>query len=174
MRICQLPNFAKDLHSGDINFSTLKGETLEEVLQNIETTLKDVPFSVSLDSSTDVDNDQSSIKSLIDTIIEELGKKELPFTLNRSAKSQIRKYFEGKFLPKPLTPVEQNIQAVIAGTDLITEDERRSMRLSQTLREVYGDNDAINTFRQSQFDEEMRIRTIIDVASRRIIDNAPE
>ena len=32
MRICQLPNFAKDLHSGDINFSTLKGETLEEVL----------------------------------------------------------------------------------------------------------------------------------------------
>lgn len=171
MRICQLPNFEKDLHSGDINFSTLNGETLEEVLQSIETTLEDVPFSVSLDSSTDVDNYQSSIKSLIDTIIEELGKKELPFTLNRSAKSQIRKHFESKFLPKPLTPVEQNIQAVIAGTDLITEDERRSMRLSQTLREVYGDNEAINTFRQSQFDEEMRIRTIIDVASRQIIDN---
>lgn len=171
MRICQLPNFEKDLHSGDINFSTLQGQNLEEVLQGIETALEGVPFSVSLDSSTDVDNYQSSIKSLIDTIIEELGKKELPFTLNRSAKTQIRKYFEGKFLPKPLTPVEQNIVAVIAGTDLITEDERRSMRLSQTLREVYGDNEAINTFRQSLFDEEMRIRTIIDVANRQIIDN---
>lgn len=171
MRICQLPNFEKDLHSGDINFSTLQGENLEEVLQNIETALEGVPFSVSLDSSTDVDNYQSSIKSLIDTIIEKLGKKELPFTLNRSAKTQIRKYFEGKFLPKPLTPVEQNIVAVIAGTDLITEDERRSMRLSQTLREVYGDNEAINTFRQSLFDEEMRIRTIIDTGNRQIIDN---
>lgn len=171
MRICQLPNFEKDLHSGDINFSTLQGENLEEVLQNIETALEGAPFSVSLDSSTDVDNYQSSIKSLIDTVIEELGKKELPFTLNRSAKTQIRKYFEGKFLPKPLTPVEQNIVAVIAGTDLITEDERRSMRLSQTLREVYGDNEAINTFRQSLFDEEMRIRTIIDVGNRQIIDN---
>lgn len=56
MRICQLPNFEKDLHSGDINFSTLQGENLEEVLQNIETALEGVPFSVSLDSSTDVDN----------------------------------------------------------------------------------------------------------------------
>lgn len=172
--ICKHKNFEKLSHSGEINFSTLKGETLEEILQNIETILKGCSFSMSLDESQEVDNYQDSIKSLIDMILEELGKKELPFTLNRSSKSQIRKHFESKFLPKPLTPVELNIQAVIAGTDLITEDERRSMQLSQTLREVYGDNDAINTFRQSQFDEEMRILTIIDVANRRIIDNVDD
>ena len=174
MRICQLPNFKKDLHSGDINFSTLQGQNLEEVLQGIETALKGVPFSVSLDSSADVDSYQSSIKSLIETIIEELEKKDLPFTLNSNTKAQIRKHFEGKFLPKPITPVEQSSSAVIAGTDLITEDERRALSLSKTLRRVYGNNQAINTFRQSAFDVEMMIRTIIDVDNRKIIDSPDE
>ena len=171
MKSCLKPNFSKESYSGDIDFSTLQGENIDEILANIETMLEGTPFSTSLDSSQDVDTYQDSISSLIDTIIEKLDKKEgLPFELNRSAKSKIRSFFKGKLLPRPLTKTEQSIQAVIAGSDLITEDERRSLRLSRTLREIYGNNDVINFSRQSQFDEEMRIRTIIDVARRRIID----
>ena len=171
MKSCLKPNFSKESYSGDIDFSTLQGENIDEILANIETMLEGTPFSTSLDSSQDVDTYQDSVGSLIDTIIEKLDKKEgLPFELNRSTKGKIRSFFKGKLLPRPLTKTEQSIQAVIAGSDLITEDERRSLRLSRTLREIYGSNDAINSFRQSQFDEEMRVRTIIDVAGRRIID----
>ncbi len=171
MKSCLKPNFSKESYSGDIDFSTLNGDNIDEILINVETMLEGMPFSTSLDSSQDVDTYQDSIGSLIDTIIEKLDKKEgLPFELNRSAKSKIRSYFKGKLLPRPLTKTEQSIQAVIAGSDLVTEDERRSLRLSRTLREIYGSNDAINSFRQSQFDEEMRVRTIIDTANHRIID----
>jgi hypothetical protein len=87
---------------------------------------------------------------MTDTVLEELGKKDLPFEFNRSTKAQIRKYIYSKFLPKPLTQVEQNIQAVIPGTDLISEAERRELRLGQIVSEIYGNNSlSIDSTRQS-------------------------
>lgn len=164
-----LLNFDKNLHSGDLNFSKVKGDTLEEVLVNVETALEGVPFSVSLDTSGNVETYANSIDQLIDTIIEELNKEELPIPIDQKAKNQIREHFQSKFLPKPLTKTDKNIQAVIKETDLITEDERRSLRLGETLREIYGGNEIINTFRQNHFEEAMRVKTIIDTKNRKIV-----
>ena len=172
MTTCLKPNYQRDLHSGEINFSNIRGNNLEELLDNIEAILREGSFSTDLESSQDIDTYEQSIKSMTDTVLEELGKKDLPFEFNRSTKAQIRKYIYSKFLPKPLTQVEQNIQAVIPGTDLISEAERRELRLGQIVSEIYGNNSlSIDSTRQSQFEEEMRLRTIIDTRSRKIIDN---
>lgn len=172
---CKSENFKKELHSGELNFSALEGNTLDEVLTSIETALEKAPFSVSLDSSKNEDTYQDSIKSLIETIIQKLDeKKNLPFELNRSAKGQIRKYLSSKLLPKPLTVTEKSIISIMPGMELITEDERRSIRLSQALKEIYGGDAAINNTRQTQFEDEIIVRTIINVRGEkghRIIDS---
>lgn len=183
MKNCLKPNYQENLNSGQISFLKYKDsfkslKDFEELLSKIETVLEEVTFSTSLDSSEDPDTYEKSIKDMTEAIIKELDKYEFqidqnePSKLTRSNKAQIRQFISAKYLPKPLTQVEKNIQAVIPGTDVITEEERRELTFKQVVSEIYGSNTlSIDTTRQNQFQEEMLIRTIIDTRSRIIIDN---
>ena len=169
---CKSHNFSKEQDSGDLNFISLKGETVEEIINEIEAVLGKVNFSTSLDSSKEPDTYQKSINSLIDTIIEKLKEKtDLSITIGRPEIRTIRNHFKSKLLPKPLTKVEISIQNAISGIELVTEDERRSINFRSITREIYGSDKAIDNFRQSQFEGEMRTRMIIDTKRRVIIDD---
>ena len=169
---CKSHNFSKEQDSGDLNFISLKGKTVEEIINEIEAVLGKVNFSTSLDSSKEPDTYQKSINSLIDTIIEKLKEKtDLSITIGRPEIRTIRNHFKSKLLPKPLTKVEISIQNAISGIELVTEDERRSINFRSITREIYGSDKAIDNFRQSQFEGEMRTRMIIDTKRRVIIDD---
>ena len=172
MKTCLKPNYQENLHSGEINFSSIKVNNLEELLNSIEMVLEEVSFSTNLDSSENSDTYEQSIKDMTKTVIKELERQKLPFELTRIVKSQIRSFIASKDLPKPLTQVEQNIQAVIPGSDIISESERRELKFKEVISEIYGNNTlSIDNTRQTQFYEDIMLKTIIDIRTRNIIDN---
>ena len=175
MKTCLKPNYQENLHSGEINFSSIKVNNLEELLNSIEMVLEEVSFSTNLDSSENSDTYEQSIKDMTKAVIKELERQKLPFELTRIVKSQIRSFIASKYLPKPLTQVEQNIQAVIPGSDIISESERRELKFKEVISEIYGNNTlSIDNTRQTQFYEDIMLKTIIDIRTRNIIDNVQD
>ena len=170
MAKCLKPNFSIDQYSGDINLTKLTGETPEALVEEIITRLKGLPFSTSIDESNNESQYTESISQLLDTVMQEL--KNAPIELTTGDKISIRAQLKGKLLPRPLTQVEQRITAIIDGTDLITEDQRRTISYKKILNDFYGtSNLGVDQWRQLRFTEQMQLRTIIDPDKRLIIDS---
>lgn len=170
MAKCLKPNFSANQYSGDINLTKLTGETPEALVEEIITRLKGLPFSTSIDESNNESQYIESISQLLDNIMQKL--KGTPMELTTGDKISIRAQLKSKLLPRPLTQVEQRITAIIDGTDLITEDQRRAISYRSILNDFYGtSNLGVDQWRQLRFTEQMQLRTIIDPDKRLIIDS---
>ena len=174
MRQCLLPYFDKDQFSGDLRLDKNSFENMAELKESVRLMLEgDLPFRIKTDES---DSDyEDSINDLIQTLYEKIGGLSLQFEFDASAKRDLSRYIKSLVMPKPLTKTEQLIQANIAGSDLITEDDRRNIKFSNLIRSIYGKGTSpLNASRQNAFDNDMLLRTIIDSAKKKLITNENE
>lgn len=174
MRQCLLPYFDKDQFSGDLRLDKNSFENMAELKESVRLMLEgDLPFRVKTDES---DSDyEDSINDLIQTLYTKIGELSLQFEFDAPAKRDLSRYIKSLVMPKPLTKTEQLIQANIAGSDLITEDDRRNIRFSNLIRSIYGKGTSpLNASRQNAFDNDMLLRTIIDVSKKKLITNENE
>ena len=174
---CSLPPFKRNLFSGSINLTSVTGNNLDEVFRSIKSALEGSPFSTDFDNTDMSEEYKEGIEKLADTVVEKLNdlvknnQIQLPFVLNRTTKFKIREYIKQTYLPKVVTPIEENILAVIPGQEIVSETTRRSIELDQVVQEIFEDNLILNTFRQSLVKDEIRTRTIINVNDRVIVDD---
>lgn len=174
MRQCLLPYFDKDQFSGDIKLNQNSFENMSELKESVRLMLEgDLPFRIKTDES---DNDyEDSINDLIQTLYAKVGELSLQFDFDASAKRELSRYIKSLVMPRPLTKTEQLIQANIAGSDLVTEDDRRNIRFSNLIRSIYGKGTSpLNASRQNEFDNDMLLRTIIDGSKKKLITNENE
>lgn len=174
MRQCLLPYFDKDQFSGDIKLKQSSFENMAELKESVRLMLEgDLPFRVKTD---ELDSDyEDSINDLIQTLYTKIDELSLQFEFDAPAKRDLSRYIKSLVMPKPLTKTEQLIQANIAGTDLITEDERRNIRFSNLVRSIYGKGTSpLNASRQNAFDNDMLLRTIIDSSKKKLVTNETE
>lgn len=174
MRQCLLPYFDKDQFSGDLRLDKNSFENMAELKESVRLMLEgDLPFRIKTDES---DSDyEDSINNLIQTLYTKIDELSLQFEFDASAKRDLSRYIKSLVMPKPLTKTEQLIQANIAGTDLITEDDRRNIKFSNLIRSIYGKGTSpLNASRQNAFDNDMLLRTIIDSAKKKLITNENE
>ena len=174
MRQCLLPYFDKDQFSGDLRLDKNSFENMAELKESVRLMLEgDLPFRIKTDES---DSDyEDSINDLIQTLYEKIGGLSLQFEFDASAKRDLSRYIKSLVMPKPLTKTEQLIQANIAGSDLVTEDDRRNIKFSNLIRSIYGKGTSpLNASRQNAFDNDMLLRTIIDSAKKKLITNENE
>ena len=174
MRQCLLPYFNKDQFSGDLKLNKESFENMAELKESVRLMLEgDLPFRIKTDE-TDGDY-EDSINDLIQTLYEKIDGLSLQFEFDASAKRNLNRYIKSLVMPKPLTKTEQLIQANIAGSDLITEDERRNIRFSSIVRSIYGKSTSpLNANRQNAFDDSMLLRTIIDTSRKKLVTNTKE
>lgn len=174
MRQCLLPYFDKDQFSGDVRLNKSSFENMSELKESVEMMLEgDLPFRVKTDESDSEYGD--SIDDLIQTLYSKIGEMELKFDFNAVAKRDLSRFVKSLTMPKPLTKTEQLIQANIAGSDLITEDERRNIRFSSLVRSIYGKGASpLNATRQSAFDDTMLLRSIINTSEKELVTNEKE
>lgn len=174
MRQCLLPYFDKDQFSGDLKLNKNSFENMAELKESVRLMLEgDLPFRIKTDES---DGDyEDSINDLIQTLYEKIGELSLQFEFDASAKRDLSRYVKSLVMPRPLTKTEQLIQANIAGSDLITEDDRRNIKFSNLIRSIYGKGTSpLNASRQNAFDNDMLLRTIIDSSKKKLITNEDE
>lgn len=174
MRQCLLPYFDKDQFSGDVKLKQSSFENMAELKESVRLMLEgDLPFRIKTD---ELDSDyEDSINDLIQTLYTKIDELSLQFEFDAPAKRDLSRYIKSLVMPKPLTKTEQLIQANIAGTDLITEDERRNIRFSNLVRSIYGKGTSpLNASRQNAFDNDMLLRTIIDSSKKKLVTNETE
>ena len=174
MRQCLLPYFDKEQFSGDIRLNRTSFENMSELKESVEQMLEgNLPFRVQTD---EVDNEyEDSINNLIQTLYSKIDELELKFEFDGPAKRDLNRFIKSLVMPKPLTRTEKLIQANIAGSDLITEDERQNIRFSTLVRSTYGKGSSpLNATRQNEFENSMLLRTIIDTSKKKLITNESE
>lgn len=174
MRQCLLPYFDKEQFSGDLRLNKTSFENLSELEESVGELLEgDLPFR----TKTDIGDTQyeESINELIQVLYSKIDELNLQFDFDASSKRELNRFVKGLLLPKPLTRTEYVIQANIAGSDLITEDERRNIRFNNLVRSIYGKGTSpLNASRQEQFNGDMLLRTIIDTSKKKLVTNEQE
>lgn len=174
MRQCLLPYFDKEQFSGDLRLNKTSFENLSELEESVGALLEgDLPFRTKTDEGDSQYED--SINSLIQTLYTKIDELNLKFDFGASAKRELNRFVKSMLLPKPLTKTEKEIQANIAGSDLITEDERRDIKFNSLIRSIYGKGSSpLNASRQNEFNNDMILRTIIDTSKGKLITNESE
>lgn len=174
MRQCLLPYFNKDQFSGDLRLGKSSFEDMAELKESVSKMLEgDLPFRINTDESDSEYED--SINDLIQTLYDKIDKLDLKFEFDAPAKRELNKYVKSLVMPRPLTKTEKLIQANIAGSDLITEDQRRNIRFGKLIRSLYGkEASPLNASRQNEFDNEIIKRTIIDVNRKKLVTDTKE
>ena len=174
MRQCLLPYFDKEQFSGDLRLNKTSFENLSELEESVGELLEgDLPFR----TKTDIGDAQyeESVNELIQVLYSKIDELNLQFDFDASSKRELNRFVKGLLLPKPLTRTEYVIQANIAGSDLITEDERRNIRFNNLVRSIYGKGTSpLNASRQEQFNGDMLLRTIIDTFKKKLVTNEQE
>lgn len=175
MKKCSSPNYSKDLYSSSINLSTLTSTNTNELIEDIYSVLQDLPFSTDINDSIDEDTYPSSINELIKQIGTKLSKTKLPFELSKQDKLKVLNALKTKLLPIPLTRAEEQISAIIKGTDLVKEEEIQKKRYKEILSKVYGTvNPGIDSWRKRLFEDSLALATIIDTSGDGMIIDSNE
>lgn len=174
MRTCLLPYFDKEQFSGDLILNKKSFGNMEELKESVKLMLEgDLPFRIKTDISDS--NYEESINDLIQTLYSKIQELDLQFEFKAPAKRELSRYIKSIVMPKPLTKTEELIQANIAGSDLITEDQRRNLEFKKIVRSIYGKGtSALNATRQGVFNDEMILRSIIDTTRGTLITNIHE
>ena len=136
MKKCRVPNYSKDLHSNMINLSKLESSNVDELIEDVYSVLQGVPFSTDIDESIDEETYTDSIDALVKQVGVELSKANLPFELSTQDKARITRSLKTKLLPRPLTKAEQQISAIINGTDLVREEDIQQIKYKSKLRSL--------------------------------------
>lgn len=174
MRQCLPPYFNKEQFSGDLRLNKTSFENMSELKESVEQMLEgNLPFRVQTDEADSEYED--SINNMIQTLYSKIDELELKFEFDGPAKRDLNKFIKSLVMPRPLTKTEQLISANIAGSDLVTEDERRNMRFSSLVRSIYGKGSSpFNATRQNDFENTMLLKTIIDVSKKKLTTNENE
>lgn len=146
-----------------INLSKLESSNVDELIEDVYSVLQDLPFSTDIDESVDEENYTDSIDTLVKQVGVELSKTNLPFELSTQDKARITRSLKTKLLPRPLTKAEQQISAIIKGTDLVREEDIQQIKYKSILSSVYGtSNPGMDSWRRRIFEDNLALATIID------------
>lgn len=146
-----------------INLSKLESSNVDELIEDVYSVLQDLPFSTDIDESVDEENYTDSIDALVKQVGVELSKTNLPFKLSTQDKARITRSLKTKLLPRPLTKAEQQISAIIKGTDLVREEDIQQIKYKSILSSVYGtSNPGMDSWRRRIFEDNLALATIID------------
>lgn len=146
-----------------INLSKLESSNVDELIEDVYSVLQDLPFSTDIDESVDEENYTDSIDALVKQVGVELSKANLPFELSTQDKARITRSLKTKLLPRPLTKAEQQISAIIKGTDLVREEDIQQIKYKSILSSVYGtSNPGMDSWRRRIFEDNLALATIID------------
>ena len=146
-----------------INLSKLESSNVDELIEDVYSVLQGLPFSTDIDDSLDDDTYVDSIDALVKQVGVELSKVNLQFELSTQDKARITRALKNKLLPRPLTKAEQQISAIIKGTDLIKEEDIQQIRYKRILSDVYGtSNPGMDSWRRRIFEDNLALATIID------------
>lgn len=146
-----------------INLSKLESSNVDELIEDVYSVLQDLPFSTDIDESVDEETYTDSIDALVKQVGVELSKTNLPFELSIQDKARITRSLKTKLLPRPLTKAEQQISAIIKGTDLVREEDIQQIKYKSILSSVYGtSNPGMDSWRRRIFEDNLALATIID------------
>lgn len=146
-----------------INLSKLESSNVDELIEDVYSVLQDLPFSTDIDESVDEENYTDSIDALVKQVGVELSKANLPFELSTQDKACITRSLKTKLLPRPLTKAEQQISAIIKGTDLVREEDIQQIKYKSILSSVYGtSNPGMDSWRRRIFEDNLALATIVD------------
>lgn len=146
-----------------INLYKLESSNVDELIEDVYSVLQDLPFSTDIDESVDEENYTDSIDALVKQVGVELSKTNLPFELSTQDKARITRSLKTKLLPRPLTKAEQQISAIIKGTDLVREEDIQQIKYKSILSSVYGtSNPGMDSWRRRIFEDNLTLATIID------------
>ena len=146
-----------------INLSKLESSNVDELIEDVYSVLQDLPFSTDIDESIDEENYTDSIDALVKQVGVELSKTNLPFELSTQDKARITRSLKTKLLPRPLTKAEQQISAIIKGTDLVREEDIQQIKYKSILSSVYGtSNPGMDSWRRRIFEDNLALATIVD------------
>ena len=146
-----------------INLSKLESSNVDELIEDVYSVLQDLPFSTDIDESVDEENYTDSIDALVKQVRVELSKANLPFELSTQDKARITRSLKTKLLPRPLTKAEQQISAIIKGTDLVREEDIQQIKYKSILSSVYGtSNPGMDSWRRRIFEDNLALATIVD------------
>lgn len=146
-----------------INLSKLESSNVDELIEDVYSVLQDLPFSTDIDESVDEENYTDSIDALVKQVGVELSKTNLPFELSAQDKARITRSLKTKLLPRPLTKAEQQISAIIKGTDLVREEDIQQIKYKSILSSVYGtSNPGMDSWRRRIFEDNLALATIVD------------
>lgn len=146
-----------------INLSKLESSNVDELIEDVYSVLQDLPFSTDIDESIDEETYTDSIDALVKQVGVELSKTNLPFELSTQDKARITRSLKTKLLPRPLTKAEQQISAIIKGTDLVREEDIQQIKYKSILSSVYGtSNPGMDSWRRRIFEDNLALATIID------------
>ena len=146
-----------------INLSKLESLNVDELIEDVYSVLQDLPFSTDIDESVDEENYTDSIDALVKQVGVELSKTNLPFELSAQDKARITRSLKTKLLPRPLTKAEQQISAIIKGTDLVREEDIQQIKYKSILSSVYGtSNPGMDSWRRRIFEDNLALATIVD------------
>lgn len=147
-----------------INLSKLESSNVDELIEDVYSVLQDLPFSTDIDESVDEENYTDSIDALVKQVGVELSKTNLPFELSTQDKARITRSLKTKLLPRPLTKAEQQISAIIKGTDLVREEDIQQIKYKSILSSVYGmSNPGMDSWRRRIFEDNLALATIVDI-----------
>ena len=158
-----------------INLSKLESSNVDELIEDVYSVLQGLPFSTDIDDSLDDDTYVDSIDALVKQVGVELSKVNLQFELSTQDKARITRALKNKLLPRPLTKAEQQISAIIKGTDLIKEEDIQQIRYKRILSDVYGtSNPGMDSWRRRIFEDNLALATIIDTRGDGMIIDSDE
>lgn len=170
MAICLSQNFNKEAHSFSLNFKDLQSQNVSDLIEEIYTVLKGKPFSTDINDSENPEKYKDSIKELVGCIGDTL-KQESPIKLTLKDIIEIKRGLSQKMLPVPLTKAELAISAVIAGTDLVKQEEIDKMKYNKVIQSIYGQsNISIDNWRLRNFEDALGDATVLYI-NRGIVDN---
>lgn len=153
-----------------INLSKLESSNVDELIEDVYSVLQDLPFSTDIDESVDEENYTDSIDALVKQVGVELSKANLPFELSTQDKARITRSLKTKLLPRPLTKAEQQISAIIKGTDLVREEDIQQIKYKSILSSVYGtSNPGMDSWRRRIFEDNLALATIVDTRGEEMI-----
>ena len=171
--ICTKDNFSQNQHSANIDntfFGTFNNE--EELLHNIKDGLRSQDFSTSFDESSEQNNYEESVNSIVDTILEKLPSKVYEIIDNKTEqeiKEIIKKEITAFLLTDSQTKVEPVVQAIIPDAELYSEQERKAKEYKDLVDEFFKDLPAASEHRSEIISRSLLINSIINTSKDRSV-----